>query len=306
MEPANFYVALSECSLLEKRSDRLAYLKTLSERNPFSAHVTNRYASLLKESFEKGDKNVSGSKIDEVVALCKKSITVSPDIENPAWEMLFDTYANQADSARNKELLDEIVDKHLEQDAFSADTSSILLKYCRKYKSPEFRGKPVLEYLQAAYQNHFPRDYPAHLAVILDACIEFRAISVLQRYIEDVRSRVVIEESPRLVEFMMDVSYDVHRDLDSAISCGRSFLKKGKSTSVELHLLSLYLEKGLFAKAREIHSNLQGAVDICQWLRLNATILEYEGRFQDAADVIESIPDKREFEERYTSQAFIP
>ncbi len=54
------------------------------------------------------------------------------------------------------------------------------------------------------------------------------------------------------------------------------FLKRHKKTSVEQRLLHFYLENGATDKAREIHSNLKGAIDLGQWLQLEAKIMEYE------------------------------
>ena len=78
-----------------------------------------------------------------------------------------------------------------------------------------------------------------------------------------------------------------------------AFLKTNEKTQVEIKLLDLYLENGLPQKAREIHTGLKGAIDIGRWFRLDARILEYEGRYQDAIDAIEAIPDKRDFKEKY-------
>ena len=70
---------------------------------------------------------------------------------------------------------------------------------------------------------------------------------------------------------------------------------------MEIQLIDLYLESGQIEKARDLHLNLKGAIDHGQWLRLQAEILEYKGDYQDAIDVIESIPDRRDFKERHTS-----
>ena len=100
---------------------------------------------------------------------------------------------------------------------------------------------------------------------------------------------------------MMNVHYDVFRDLSGAIAHGREFLRTHKKPSVEVQLIDLYLENDAPQKAREFHVNLKGAIDLGQWLRLEAKILEYEGKYQDAIDVIENMPDKRDFKERFIS-----
>ena len=79
------------------------------------------------------------------------------------------------------------------------------------------------------------------------------------------------------------------------ISHGHEFLKRNKKTSVEVKLLKFYLMKNAPQKARDLHKKLKGAIDAGRWLRLEADILEFEGRYQDAIDAIESMPDKASF-----------
>jgi tetratricopeptide (TPR) repeat protein len=67
-------------------------------------------------------------------------------------------------------------------------------------------------------------------------------------------------------------------------------------------LFGFYLENSSFDKARAIHSGLRGAINIVDWLEKESELFEYEGRYQDAIDVIESIPDRRNFAEAYTSR----
>jgi hypothetical protein len=100
---------------------------------------------------------------------------------------------------------------------------------------------------------------------------------------------------------MMNVSYDVFRDLPAALSQGHEFLSRNRKTSVEVKLLELYLTKNSSAKARELHNKLKGAIDASRLLRLEADIFESEGRYQDAIDAIESIPDRRDFAEKFTT-----
>ena len=56
LEPANLYMSLNECSLMENRTERIAYLEQLKARQPFSAPVLNQYAEELSEALKKRDK----------------------------------------------------------------------------------------------------------------------------------------------------------------------------------------------------------------------------------------------------------
>lgn len=302
LEPANFYMSLNECSLIENRSDRITYLEQLKQRHPFSAPVLNAYAEELSDALEKRDKLKIGAKPDDVTTSLQRSVDVDPSLGNPAWSQLFSFYSHQGSGAKVQEKLGEIVDKHLVQDAFDSQTTSMLLRYCRKFKTPDYKQKPLFEYLQQAYTSHFPRDYAAHLHVFVDACIEFDAHRFLRPLLEEARENEYLKDEPKFAIIMMDVYYDVFRDLPDAISHGHEFLSRNRKTSVEVKLLKFYLSKKTPQKARELHNKLKGAIDAGRWLRLDADILECEGRYQDAIDAIESIPDRRDFAERFTME----
>ena len=302
LEPANFYMSLNECSLIENRGDRITYLAQLKQKHPFSSPVLNAYAEELSDALEKRDKLKMSAKSDDVINCLQRSVDVDPSLGNSAWSQLFGFYSRQGSGAKVREKLGEIVDKHLAQDAYDSQTTSILLRYCRKFKSPEYKQKPLFEYLQEAYTNHFPRDYAAHLDVFVDACIEFNAHRLLRPLLEEARENEFLKDEPRFATIMMDVFYDVFRDLPGALSHGHEFLSRNRKTSVEIKLLKFYLSKNNHQKARELHNKLKGAIDAGRWLRLDADILECEGRFQDAIDAIESIPDRRDFAERFTME----
>lgn len=178
----------------------------------------------------------------------------------------------------------------------------MLFQYCRKFKTTEYKQKPLFEYLQQAYTNHFPRDYAAHLETFVDACIEFDAPRLLRPLLEDARKNEYLKDEPEFATIMMDVYYDVFRDLSGAISQGHQFLTRNRNTSVEIKLLKFYIRKNAPEKARELHNKLRGAIDASRWLRMEADILECEGKYQDAIDAIESIPDRRDFAEKFTME----
>lgn len=301
LDPLNYYMSLNECSLIEKRSDRLAYLEDLKSKHPFSAPVLNAYARELSESLEKRDKLKNGAKADEVVICLKRSIDVDPTLENDAWSQLFNFHSHQNTGTKNSEELATIVDKHLERDAYASQSSVMLFRYCRKLKTVEYNGRSLFECLQQAYKNHFPRDYASHLDVIVDACIEFKAYHLLRQYLEEARENEYLKDDSQFATIMMNVYYDVFRDLSGAISFGQDFLKRNRKTSVEIKILKYYLKKGSTQRARDLHKKLKGAIDIGRWLQLDADIMEYEGRYQDAIDCIESIPDRRDFDEEHTT-----
>lgn len=302
IEPANYYISLGECSLLETREERLNYLETLKARHPFSAPVLNAYATELREAAERGEKSVSRTKSEDITQLLIRSTELDPSLDNSAWTSLFSLYSKQPNSPKIKELHAAIVEKHISQDAYSHFTTGMLLRHCRKYKEDKFDGKSLFDYFRDAYTNHFPRAYPDHLEVLVEGCIEFNSISLLQKLLEEASLKEEVKNDSDFVMLMMSVYYDVLRDLSGAISFGREYLKNNRDTSVERHLLNLYLEKGNFEKARELHTGLTGAISQGQWIRLESLIFEYECKYQNAIDVIEALPDRRDFDEKHTAR----
>src|SRR5205823_29464 len=85
LEPANFYMSLNQCSLMEKRTDRLTYLEQLKARHPYSAPVLNQYAEELSEALDKRDKLGGGLRPDDVGATLKRSLGIDPSLSNDAW-----------------------------------------------------------------------------------------------------------------------------------------------------------------------------------------------------------------------------
>jgi NAD-dependent SIR2 family protein deacetylase len=300
LEPANFYMSLNECSLLEKRSDRVSYLSELKERHPYCSPVLNAYAEELGEALERREKLKAGPKLEDVAASLKRSTELDPSLDNNAWMQMFNSIRRQGSGSRVRELLTEIVDRHLAQDPFHVRTVSMLFQFCRHFKTAEYKNKPIFEYLQRAYTNHFPRSYAEQLDVFVDACIEFNTHRLLRPLLQEAKENEHLKDDPKFAIIMMDVFYDVFRDLGGAIAYANDFLRKNRKTSVEVKLLGFYVQKNTPQKARELHSKLKGSIDAGHWLRMEADILEIEGRFQDAIDTIESIPDRRDFENQFT------
>ena len=300
LDPVNFYVALNECSLLEHRVDRVAYLEKLVSDNPFSAPVLNRYAYELRRAIEVGDKITKNRNVEDAIKSLKTSTKVDPSITNSAWSTLFNIYSKRASLTKNKALLEDIVDTHFSQNAYNANSTEILFRYCEKFKVTEYKGKSLFTYFQEAYERHFPRDYPAQIDVFVDACVEFGNIAGLLKILEEVRFKEEIKDDAIFALTMMDVYQNVMRDVPGAIAYGREFLRKNTKVSVERNLINLHLANGSPDKARELHKKLRGAIGLSQWLEIDAEIMEFEGRFQDAIDTIESLPDRRNFEELNT------
>ena len=216
LEPANYYMSLNECSLMDNRCDRLEYLERLKVQQPYSSLVLNQFAEELSEALDKRDKLKIALHQDDVVKALRHSLDIDPSLKNSAWLQLFHFYSIQGSTARMRESLDEIVDKHLTQDAFDSRTSAMLFRYCRKFKTPDYKKKPLFEYLQQAYTHHFPRDYAAHFDIIVDACIEFNGHHLLRPILEEARENEYLRGDPQFAVTMMDVYYDVFHDLPGA------------------------------------------------------------------------------------------
>ena len=76
--------------------------------------------------------------------------------------------------------------------------------------------------------------------------------------LEEAKQNDEIRDEPRFVKLMLNVYYDVFRDVSGAISYGREFLRTHKKTLIEVALLDLYLENESFGKARELHTESEG------------------------------------------------
>ena len=302
LEPVNYYVALSQCSLLDDRDQRIRFLQDLKEKHPYSYEILNQYAEEVMEALDKNNPIAKSLKREDAFDAYKRSVEVEPSLSNPAWGQLFYYTSKGGDTPRTRKEAEEIVDTHLTRDAYCAETTSLLYRYCKKFKTVEYKSKPLFEYLNAAYTHHFPRDYANHMRTMVNSCIEFDGHRYLRPVLEEARNNEDLNDDPHFARIMMEVYFDVFRDLNGAIEYGRSYLKSHKNKSVEVSLLNILLAAEDVVGAREIHASLKGAIEISEYLSIEATILEHEGRYQDAIDALESIPDKREFEETYTNR----
>jgi NAD-dependent SIR2 family protein deacetylase len=93
LEPANYYMALNECSLIENRYERIRLLEQLKKRHPFSSLILNRYAEEVNEAIEKPQKTKSGYREEDVVKVLKSSLDIDHSLENQAWSLLFEVYS---------------------------------------------------------------------------------------------------------------------------------------------------------------------------------------------------------------------
>jgi hypothetical protein len=80
LEPANFYMSLSECSLLDNRVDRVARLEQLKGQHPYSSPVLNALAQEVAEALEKHDALKSAPKQEDVEIYLRRSIDVEPEV----------------------------------------------------------------------------------------------------------------------------------------------------------------------------------------------------------------------------------
>lgn len=300
LEPNNFYISLNECALLEDPETRLNHLRHLMDSHPYSTAVLNEYAEELGTLTARGFKLIPEHRKESPIKLLQRSLVINPSIGNSAWSMLFSEYAREGESAATKDNLASIVDKHLEQDAYDPKTTNILFRYCQKYRTDRYKGKQIFDYLQEAYRKDFPRNDTAHLRVFVNACTEFDGHRYLRPLIEFLLEDGYVREEPQFAQILIDIHHDIFRDLLGAITYGESFLKSRKDTKVEITSLRKCLLNRAIGKARDYHRKLRGAVDTTSFMLLESDILEAEGRYQDAIDLIESVPDRRDHRERHT------
>lgn len=301
LEPGNYLVKLSKCSLLEDRKSRLDYLRVLQREHPYSPAIVNRLAFEMHQAIENRDKSAGQILPDDVLRVYETSITLDPSIANPAHSDRFDILTDKTlECANRKERIEESVTAFLKQNAHSAATASILVRYCKWAQKAEYDGRSLFDILSEGFMHHFPKAYEGHLEAIVDACVEFEQFGALRDALEKANGIDELKESEDYAVLLMRVYYDVFRNLGGAIKVGEKFLETKHSPVVESSLLKKFVAAGDTEKARKCLKRLDGAIGIVRHRELEADILEAAGRYQDAIDTINGIPDRREFEEKYT------
>ncbi len=300
LEPQNYFCSMASISLIEKRSERLIELEKLRKANPQCPAVLNEYGDELEAGVVHREKSISNKSIEDVVKVFKESCVSDPSIENPAWSRLCDIYTDQSYQYPGSEKsLGELIKYHSDQDSRSIKTSSVLLKYCKYEQKIEWRELKLFESLQKAFQDHFPRNVVAHMSVFADACIEFDQFGLLRKFFEENSSEVQSDELEEFISLIMRISYDVFRDREQAVKYGEKYLETSRSPRIEQQLLWLHVHDGNLSKARTCLGNLENSINLSTRMNLEADILEREGNFQDAIDLLLSIPDKSDYDEMY-------
>lgn len=303
MDDRNLPILIGKCDLLDGRAERIDMLRELMHQHPYSFPLINRYVSELRRSVIHKDKCSLSVEPRDIIDGYERSIGVFPSIGNPAWSSMFGYLMSDFTVLSDKEAkLVSIIDEHLKQDSYSPATCNLIYKYCKKYEKTEYSGRSLFEYLTEAYRKQFPRDYASHLNVMVEACCEYGNFAVLKESLEEARSHVELEHSESFTSLLMRVQYDIYRDIGAAIKTGEEFLVSHSSVSIKKHLFELYIDNDDLAKAGDMLSSIKGSVSLVAEMELRSSFYDKEGRIQDAIDYLENIPDKREFDERYTSR----
>ena len=241
------------------------------------------------------DKTFGKTPATLVEDLYLKSCELSPSLRNPAWSQLLDIYQETLDVGKEENILDH----HLSQNAFSSKTCRVLFKVCKRKKEPTYKEYDLFVFLEEAFAKHYPRNESEHLRVIIDACCEFSVFSVLRKTLERIQLDPRLSKDEDITRLLIGVQYNVFRDLSGAIALGEKYLEERSSTEVREILLELYIDAERYADARECLKLLTGTFSAQREMLLEASILEAEGRFQDAIDTLNDLPDKRNFDEKY-------
>lgn len=273
---------------------------------PYSEEIYTRYAAEMESAFHGLDtsERPDSNKIAEAY---KKSIELSPRIDNPAWRGLFDFLSNSFVHVENKEnLRNWVVDEHLKQDAFDHRTLSILIDWCKEKKTNQYKSKLLVEYVLDAFKRHYPRKYSQHLRIIKNLCVEFNDYAALKEAIITCERAPGIGRDVSYVGVKMDLLVTVFRDVDAAIQLGEDFTQRRPAGGIETRLFYLYLSEDLIEKAELQISRLAGAVDLDDFLELKVKLLEHQGKYQDAIDILESVASRKGKDKDYAvSVSFI-
>lgn len=230
-------------------------------------------------------------KNEDIEAALRKSISVFPSISNPSYVELYDFLSESPQRARIvSKKLEEIIECHLVQNAYSYYTGFILSRHCRRSNQDFFKEFSLIDYLETAYARHFPKSTISHVRLLSNVYTEYGQVVKLRDLIRQCEDDVDCRRDERFIQIKMNAKYDVFRDLDGAIATGSKFIDGRKSTEVEKALIRLLIDNKDCAKAKKILTDLAGAVSQKEFYLLEADILEREGAFQDAFDKLSSLP----------------
>ena len=248
--------------------------------------------------------NVSDYSLSRVIETYEKSIEVNPNIRNRAWLRLLDIYFEEksVNISNKDERINKIIKEHLKQEPYSAATMSAILDYCKNKDTNNYCDKNIFEYLLEAFEKHFPKNYVAHVNIIIDACKEFNQFKTLKLVLSECKNKEELIYDDDFSVILMDVYYTLFRDYQGAVDIGNEFLERKNSLEVKQKLLNIFLNENRFIEAREIYSEIKPQLSVVSQLEREVSILEREGKYQDAIDVINNIPDKRDFDTRYCHQ----
>ncbi|MGJ8698170.1 MAG: SIR2 family protein [Verrucomicrobiaceae bacterium] len=300
LTPQNYFIELRRVGLLDDRKERLKSLKKLVGKYPHSMAVKNAHVQELKgASFAGygGDGTISKKQVIEEL---ENLFAINPSIRNPVLLEIFNMLIKNKKYAKSGEKrLKEIVNLFLLQDPIGPQTMSVLSTYCEDLGVDKHDNKSLFVYLLNSFQDHFPRQESSYLPIIVDACCDWKKFALLRDVLIQCASNDELQRDEDYITTLMDVYYDVYRNLDEAIIIGEKFLESNKGKRVELKLFDLHLADKNFEKSGTLLKGLEGAISLNKQIEMSAEILGEQGNYQDAIDLINSVPDRRDFEERY-------
>jgi tetratricopeptide (TPR) repeat protein len=99
----------------------------------------------------------------------------------------------------------------------------------------------------------------------------------------------------------MDIIHSVYRNINGAIKTGEIATANRRALSIEERLFRLYLDNNQVSKAALQLDKIKGAVEIGAYFDYKASILEAEGKYQDAIDTIKSTPGAEHSTKRHAT-----
>lgn len=302
LDPQNLVVYVRKCDVTLNAKTRLDLLKEAHSRSPFSGYIINRLALELKRQFEFPSNPSCAPSMKDVEQMFKRSTEIAPELSNIGWSRYFDFIAQyESDIKLRNSKLTCIIKTLLGQNPHSFRALGLLVEICSILETRQFEGRDLFSYLDEGFKKHFPRRHAEYFPILTDACIEFDEFDRLRLYQQEYAALPDLDSDEDYVLTKMQLQQDFYRDHLGAISIGEEFTKSHQANIIEEQLFSLYIQCGEVGKAKKINERLKGYLSEDEYQLNLASILELEGKNQDAVDCLKDTPDKDGFLERHTS-----
>jgi hypothetical protein len=299
MDIADYQAVLLKSSLMSEHVKRIECLQEYLDKVGKNHRILNRISQerIRHIKYGKGDDREKA----EVLRILDESIAVWPSVDNNAYWMKL-KFVHDFECKQKEDISKSIVETLIKQSPYSARTQEAKILVNQGDVKSQGDSEKLIHEMLDCYRKSYPKDKGYYFTVLTDACVEFNNPHYIVEIVKAISKSKSIFRDETYIAQIMQLQYDVFRDLSGAIEIGKRFLLANRSYQVEECLLNLLIAAKKGREAEASLERLQGTLDDEANRNFKSDIYASDGNFQMAIDELYLIADKEYFNAKYSSE----